>query len=42
MKPWLPCTFALVDRETIADEYDLAISTDTIRVHRLVREIAAS
>jgi tetratricopeptide (TPR) repeat protein len=35
-------TFALVDRETIADEYDPAISTDTIRVHRLVREIATS
>jgi hypothetical protein len=33
-------TFALVDRETIIDERDPAISTDTIRLHRLVREIA--
>jgi tetratricopeptide (TPR) repeat protein len=35
-------TFALVDRETIVDERDPAISTDTIRLHRLVREIAAA
>jgi tetratricopeptide (TPR) repeat protein len=35
-------SFALIDRETIVDEYDLAISTDTIRLHRLIREIAAS
>jgi tetratricopeptide (TPR) repeat protein len=35
-------SFALLDRETIPDEYDPAISTDTIRLHRLVREIAAS
>ncbi len=34
--------FALVDRETIEDERDPAISTDTIRLHRLVREVAAS
>jgi hypothetical protein len=34
-------TFALVDRETIVDERDPAISTDTIRLHRLVRDIAA-
>ena len=33
--------FALVDRETIADERDLAIATETIRLHRLVREVAA-
>jgi hypothetical protein len=35
-------TFALVDRKTIVDERDPAISTDTIRLHRLVREIAAA
>ena len=34
--------FALVDRETIVDERDPAISTDTIRLHRLVSEIAAA
>jgi tetratricopeptide (TPR) repeat protein len=34
--------FALVERETIADERDPAISTDTIRLHRLVREVAAA
>jgi hypothetical protein len=33
--------FALVDRETIADERDPAITTGTIRLHRLVREVAA-
>ncbi len=33
-------TFALVDRETIIDERDPSISTDTIRLHRLVREVA--
>jgi tetratricopeptide (TPR) repeat protein len=33
--------FALVDREIIVDERDPAISTNTIRLHRLVREIAA-
>jgi hypothetical protein len=35
-------TFALVDRETIADERDPAITTDCIRLHRLVREVAAA
>jgi TIR domain len=30
-------TFALVDRETIADERDLSITTDVIRRHRLWR-----
>jgi tetratricopeptide (TPR) repeat protein len=34
--------FALVDRETIVDERDLGVVTDTIRLHRLVREIAAA
>src|SRR5271157_4492706 len=34
--------FALVDRETIIDERDPAVSTNTIRLHRLVREIAAA
>jgi tetratricopeptide (TPR) repeat protein len=34
-------TFALVDRETIADERDPSITTDVIRLHRLVREVAA-
>jgi tetratricopeptide (TPR) repeat protein len=33
--------FALVNREAIADERDPSISTDTIRLHRLVREVAA-
>jgi tetratricopeptide (TPR) repeat protein len=33
--------FALVDRETIPDERDSTIKTDTIRLHRLVRQIAA-
>ena len=33
--------FALVDRETIADERDPAIATDCIRLHRLVRAVAA-
>ncbi len=35
-------TFALVDRETIADEREPAITTDTIRLHRLVRQVAAA
>jgi hypothetical protein len=35
-------TFALIERETIADERDPAITTDTIRLHRLVREVAAA
>ena len=34
-------TFALIDRETIADERDPAITTDCIRLHRLVRQVAA-
>jgi tetratricopeptide (TPR) repeat protein len=33
--------FALVDRQTIVDERDPAIRTDTIRLHRLVRQVAA-
>jgi tetratricopeptide (TPR) repeat protein len=33
--------FALIDRETIADERDPAITTETIRLHRLVRTVAA-
>ncbi len=32
--------FALLDRETIADERDPSIATDTIRLHRLVRKVA--
>jgi hypothetical protein len=35
-------TFALLDRETIADERQPEISTDTIRLHRLVRQVAAA
>ncbi len=34
-------TFALIDRETIVDEREPTISTDTIHLHRLVREVAA-
>ena len=34
--------FALIDRETIADERDPAIATDCIRLHRLVRQVAAA
>jgi tetratricopeptide (TPR) repeat protein len=34
-------SFALVDRETIVDERDASIKTDTIRLHRLVRAVAA-
>jgi tetratricopeptide (TPR) repeat protein len=34
--------FALVDKETIADERDPAITTDCIRLHRLVRRVAAA
>jgi hypothetical protein len=30
-------TFALIDRETIVDEREPAMTTDTIRLHRLVR-----
>jgi tetratricopeptide (TPR) repeat protein len=34
--------FALVDAETIADERDCAVTTDCIRLHRLVRQVAAA
>jgi tetratricopeptide (TPR) repeat protein len=34
--------FALIDRETIVDERDPSISTDSIRLHRLVRQVAAA
>lgn len=34
-------TFALLDREAIADEREPTIATDCIRLHRLVREVAA-
>src|SRR5262249_14932036 len=33
--------FALIDREVIADERDPALVTDCIRLHRLVRQVAA-
>jgi hypothetical protein len=35
-------TFALPDREAIADERVPAMTTDTIRLHRLVRQVAAA
>jgi DNA-binding winged helix-turn-helix (wHTH) protein/tetratricopeptide (TPR) repeat protein len=35
-------TFALLNRETIADERDPAITTETLRMHRLVRAVAAA
>jgi tetratricopeptide (TPR) repeat protein len=35
-------TFALVEREPMADERDPAITIDAIRLHRLVREVVAS
>jgi hypothetical protein len=35
-------SFALVDREIIADERNLTITTDCIRLHRLVRQVAAA
>ena len=35
-------SFALVDRESIVDERDPTTRTDTIRLHRLVRQVAAS
>jgi TIR domain len=35
-------TFALVDRKSIVDERDASITTDSIRLHRLVREVAAA
>jgi tetratricopeptide (TPR) repeat protein len=34
-------TFALVDREAVVDERDPSITTPTIRLHRLIREVAA-
>jgi len=34
--------FALISREAIVDERDVSITTDAIRVHRLVREVAAA
>jgi len=34
--------FALVDRESISDERDPSITTDCIRLHRLVRQVAAA
>ena len=34
-------SFALVDREAIADEREASITTDTIRLHQLVRQVAA-
>jgi tetratricopeptide (TPR) repeat protein len=34
--------FALIDRESIADERDPAITTDCLRLHRLVRQVAAA
>jgi tetratricopeptide (TPR) repeat protein len=33
--------FGLIDRESIPDERDPSITTDTIRLHRIVREVAA-
>jgi hypothetical protein len=33
--------FALIERETIKDKRDPATTTDSIRLHRLVREVAA-
>ena len=33
--------FALVERETIADERNPSLTTEAIRLHRLVREVAA-
>jgi tetratricopeptide (TPR) repeat protein len=34
--------FALLSRETIKDERDPEITTETVRLHRLVREVAAT
>lgn len=33
-------TFALIDRELITDERDASITTDCMRLHRLVRQVA--
>jgi hypothetical protein len=35
-------TFALIEREDIADERNLSIRNDAIRLHRLVREVAVA
>jgi hypothetical protein len=35
-------TFALIDRETVSDEREPTIITDCIRLHRLVRQVAAA
>jgi tetratricopeptide (TPR) repeat protein len=35
-------TFALIDRETIADEREPSITTDAMRLHRLVRQVASA
>jgi hypothetical protein len=35
-------SFALLDRETIADEREPSITTDCIRLHLLVRQVAAA
>jgi tetratricopeptide (TPR) repeat protein len=35
-------TFVLVSREAIVDERDASITTEAIRLHRLVREVAAA
>jgi tetratricopeptide (TPR) repeat protein len=35
-------TFALLSRETTADERDPAITTETVRLHRLVRQVAVT
>ncbi len=35
-------SFALLDRDSIVDERDVAITTDCVRLHRLVREVAAA
>ena len=34
--------FALLDRETVADEREPDVTTETVRLHRLVREVAAA
>ena len=34
--------FALIDRESIMDERDASIATDAVRLHRLLREVAAA
>ena len=43
MRRWRRCaTFALIDRDEIADERDPSIKTDCIRLHRLVRQVAVA